>query len=216
MLMTNLARFVGIVAVSVAISGCGGGGGGGSCGNASCGGDLTGTWGFTSACIDTNVLKQAFLSGSMGACTQASVSANLSPTGTISLNTDGTYALALTLGGTTTINIPTSCLNGATCADLDAALQAEISTEPSIQSISCTGTSTCACVEVPAPETSNETGTYTTSGSTLTTTPTGASPDMASYCVKSTMQASTLTVGSSMMANGAMGNLVETLTAQKQ
>jgi len=204
--------------LSLAVSGCGGGSSssGGTCTVPTCGGDPTGTWTLTSSCLDTTALRQAFLQGSMGKCPQATVGANITPTGTLALNADLTYVANFTLGGNTTINIPTSCLNGATCADLSAALQLDISADPTIQSASCSGSGTCACTEVLVPQPVNESGTYTKSGSSLTLTATGGTPATDSYCVSGMGGGTMLTLGESMMSTGTMGNFATTLTGRKQ
>ena len=72
---------------------------------------------------------------------------------------------------------------GAETADAD--LAASFASEPSSQSATCTGTSTCNCTIIEAPDTLSESGTYSTSGNSLLTTPTGSvSPDTVDYCVK--------------------------------
>jgi hypothetical protein len=83
-------------------------------------------------------------------------------------------------------NVPTSCLGGMTCAALNAAIQAsqQQNPDPAIQSITCVGTGTCVCRFVGTPQTENETGTYTTSGTAITTTASGGTVDSGDYCVQ--------------------------------
>jgi len=104
---------------------------------------------------------------------------NLAQTGSAVFTTTG-YAMALTRGYSYTYNVPASCLNGGTCADLAA----ELAQSPTLQSSSCTGSTTCVCPLVYVPIDVTESGTYTTSGSTLTTTPTAGTAGSTSYCVE--------------------------------
>ena len=156
--------------------------GGPSCTEAPCGGNIAGTWNATGLCVDKSVLMAAFSEGLMGQCPQAALGdVNFVPTGSFVFNTDGSYQIALTLNGTLGVNVPVSCLNGGTCADLAASF----ASGSSAQSATCTGTSTCNCTIIEAPDTLSESGTYSTSGNSLLTTPTGSvSPDTVDYCVK--------------------------------
>jgi hypothetical protein len=186
--------------------------GGPACGNQPCGGDVVGTWNWSDVCIRTDVLKQDFLQGSMGACSQATVGANLSAAGAFTLNADHTYAVTLTMSGTTTTNVPMSCLAaGDSCAGLSARLQAALASDSSIQSASCSGTTTCVCTEILTPSSQNESGTYSTSGSSLVTTPTGAAADTVQYCVKDT----TITFHEPAMGTSTMASLVAAIVADK-
>ena len=113
-------------------------------------------------------------------CPSATVTnLNLTQTGSTVFTTTG-YAVAVTRAYSYTYNVPASCLNGGTCADLAA----EFAQSPTLQSSSCTGSTTCVCPLVYVPQDLTESGTYTTSGSTLTTTPTAGTAGTTSYCVE--------------------------------
>ena len=86
---------------------------------------------------------------------------------------------------TATIDVPASCLTAfdLTCADLDALLEAEAGGGPGAPTINCSGSSGCTCI-VSAPENLEESGTYTTDGTVLYTTPGGGGrPTRARICV---------------------------------
>lgn len=173
----------------LALVGCGGGDGNGAaaCGVTPCGGDIAGSWNAADICVDKALIAGGFM---VDGCPQASVGAiDFTPTGNFMFNTDGTYKLGLTLNGTIALNYPVSCLEGATCVELDAAVRLAMALDPNpaIQSVSCAGSSTCVCTFVAAPETLAEAGTYTTSGNNLVTTPTGSgTPETVEYCVQGT------------------------------
>ena len=188
--MTRLSVLgvAGAVSLSwLALAGCGGGdGSGAACGVTPCGGDITGAWNAADVCLDKAMLTADFM---VEGCPQASVGdINFTPTGNFMFNTDGTYNLGLALNGTIGLNYPVSCLEGATCVELDAAVKLAMLLEPNpaIQSVSCAGTSTCVCTFVATPETLAEAGTYTTSGNNLVTTPSGQPEDTIEYSVKGT------------------------------
>jgi hypothetical protein len=150
-----------------------------------CGGDLTGTWSFTNTCLTSKGITD----GEAASCAGVTFTVTaLSASGTLTFNADMTYtATSLMNGGTLDYNVPASC--ASSCSGLAANLQAG----SGVQSATCSGSSDCSCTVVKA-ETFSETGTYTTSGSTFSLTPTGggasritgsigaASP----YCVQGT------------------------------
>jgi hypothetical protein len=79
------------------------------------------------------------------------------------------------------VNWPIACITPATCADLQATYLAS----PNVQSATCTGTTLCTCVVTSTTPTAvSEQGTYTTSGSTMTTTPAGGTPTSGAFCVQ--------------------------------
>jgi hypothetical protein len=102
-----------------------------------------------------------------------------------------TYSVTETISSASiTETIPTSCFTTSgvtpTCAQLDQSIQALVTQSPdTYQSAHCSGGSTCTCTFTLAPQTTSETGTYTTSGTTITTTTdsTGASSS-SPYCVQ--------------------------------
>jgi hypothetical protein len=176
--------------------GCGGGGGdatgGATCAsNASCGGNVIGTWAIAQACNTTASFPTA-----CGAETY-SISDN-AQTGTIVFRADGSATEMLRTTGTLHDSLPPACLtNGETCADIDAARRDEVLTGTIYTAASCSDNAgTCECTLV-FDTTSNATGTYTTSGSTLTVT-TNGTPNPISYCVTGStlvMSVATRTIG---------------------
>ena len=216
--MKNLAVAVLLVPVFVLPVACGGHSsnnnivGGPSCTVAPCGGDIVGTWNPSEVCADKSVFMTAFLSGLMGQCPGANVgSVNFAPTGSMVFGADMSYSITLSIAGSISVNVPSSCLGGQTCADLAAQLQSAFAGDPTIQSVSCTGSTTCACPIVMSPDQTYETGTYTVSGSTLLTTPTGSTTaDSQQYCVKGT----TVTFPEPAMAQMQSGLVA--IVAQKQ
>jgi hypothetical protein len=194
------------------VSSCGGGGGGtGQCaGNNSCGGNVVGTWSISNLCV------QNAAAAAMGtSCPQTQVDASgLMETGTITFNSDMTYASTATLSGTIRETLPSSCLMSqgvtVTCAQLNTELQTLVQAANSpFSGGSCAQASSgCACSFQVASQTSTESGTYSVSGSTITTMPTGGTNSSETYCV----QGSTLTLSSMSMSGmpGASGEVILT------
>lgn len=162
----------------------GGGGGGGTCATAgNCGGDLTGDWRVTASCART--------SGTVGAtaCPNATVSGPLTFTGTASYNADLTYTATLATSGTEVVDVPASCLvqSGVpvTCEQLNFLLPTLM---PSLSALNlhCVSASGggCSCTATLNALTTTGSGTYTTSGGTLTVTPASGAPQANDYCVK--------------------------------
>ncbi|HYP88188.1 MAG TPA: hypothetical protein VEQ59_08540, partial [Polyangiaceae bacterium] len=60
----------------------------------------------------------------------------------------------------------------------------EATSDAGFSSVSCTGSSDCVCNLLLTPTTTNETGTYATSGGVITQTKAGGTPDDAPYCVQ--------------------------------
>jgi hypothetical protein len=186
--MQASARLVaGAVSLSWLALACGDGAGNGvpACGDAPCGGDLVGTWNHRSLCIDGTVYLASLPAGAN--CLPASVGAiDFVPSGSITLNADQTYELTFGVSGTMTFNYPLSCFDtGSTCADVELQFQVGLPSALA-QSVSCAGTSTCACTFVRTPASISESGLYTTSGSSLMLTQPDGQSDMLDYCVKGT------------------------------
>jgi hypothetical protein len=161
------------------------GGSSGSCGKVQpCGGSVVGTYNISAACINQAALNMQLQID----CPGAQVSyGNIHVSGNSSFNADMTYSLTETVSASVSESLPSSCLTqlGITsCAVLDAALQASIGSDPTIQSGHCSGSGTCTCTFVLAPQTNTESGTYTTAGTTLTTTASDGSTSSSAYCVQ--------------------------------
>jgi hypothetical protein len=169
-----------------------------------CGGDLTGSWVFTNACYTSTGIKD----GEAASCAGITLSVTaLYASGTLAFASDMTYtATALMNGGTLVYSDPESCHNGLSCSQLAT----DIQTSGGVQSAYCTGSGTCSCTVVKG-QTFSESGTYTTSGSTFSVTPTGGgtsritgSAGSGSYCV----QGATLhLLSTSTMSMGTTGQV---------
>lgn len=185
--MTNSirVRFVGLVflgALSAFVgAGCGGGGDGGSCGVAPCGGNLEGTWTFTGGCLNEAALAEEF---AVDECPTATISnTDVAQTGTATFTATG-YTLQGTLSVSFSLNIPASCYQPLTCADVNTLIQQEFAGNDSFQSVSCSGSGTCSCRFTGAQQALGETGTYTVSGNSFTATSTGGVVTTQDYCVQ--------------------------------
>jgi hypothetical protein len=164
--------------------------GGGSCGKvAPCGGDIVGSWTITGACVNNGAVTMQIAQLLPGCTTATGSVSNVHATGSASFNTDMTYTLTETLSASGQATIPPSCLQvsgfSITCADADLLLQQVIVTMPTgIQSAHCSGSSSCVCDFTLSPTTTNETGTYTTTGTTLATTADTGTVNSIDYCVQ--------------------------------
>ncbi|HEY2407333.1 MAG TPA: hypothetical protein VGI10_15085 [Polyangiaceae bacterium] len=145
----------------------GGGTGPVDCSFSACGGDITGAWTITAGCFNSN-------SSALSGCPTATVMAQTDVAGMVTFNADSTYSVNLTESGTINAEVPTSCLSGTTCDAFGTSNQ-----------VACTADTTgCACTKAIMPANSSESGTYTTSGTTFTTTKTGDTPGTPNqYCV---------------------------------
>jgi hypothetical protein len=92
-----------------------------------------------------------------------------------------TYTGNLTETITVQYNIPMTCLTGQTYAQYATALEQQSGT----LSASCSGTTTCACT-LSSQQVNDESGTYTSSGTTLTLTSTAGTSATGDYCVQGT------------------------------
>ena len=194
----------------VAVSGGCGGEDGDSCGEFSaCGGEVTGTWQIQNVCFTGN--PQALFEGCMGAKVDVG---GLEMTGNLTLGADMTFSRTSMLGGSMSVSLPSSCLTfnniTLTCSQLDAAVKAEIASDPDSEftSISCQDASGgCSCTFGVMPDSEMETGTYTVQGNVLSLRETGEDEsDTFQYCVSS----DTLKLQSSGMAamEEAVGGLI--------
>ena len=163
--------------------------GGPACNNGACGGDITGTWNVSSVCLSKSILMTTLTQELMGVCPSATVGDSSAPTtGSLMFNADLSYSIALSESVSLGMNLPISCFQGATCADLNTSFMQQVTGDPTIQSASCTGTNPCVCTITSVPMAITEAGTYTVSGTSITTTPTtgGTGVSTLSYCVKDT------------------------------
>ena len=149
-----------------------------------CGGDVVGEWRVEALCVTRAALEASFAEIAAGSfCpTQTLGNDTRGASGSLALNGDLTYAMSVTVTGTTEFNVPASCLGGASCADVSASLHAEIAAGLylGILAGSCSGTLNCLCHEVLSQPLSGS-GTYSTAGAALTAD--GVLGD-AQYCVQ--------------------------------
>jgi len=179
--ISTLSVVLASLALGASTAGCGGDSG--ACGVQPCGGDPVGNWHASSACADAAELNMAVLGGVMSFCSTATLSGySVRPSGTFNIAADMTYALNLTLNLTVSINVPSSCLMGQSCALLSTALQAQVGTD-GVTAASCSGSSSCTCT-VTGVQTEAEMGTYTTAGTEMTLTDSTGSTDGGPYCVQ--------------------------------
>ncbi len=177
-----------MVVAGTASFGCGGGGGmtgadggpgGGTCtSNASCGGDIVGAWTIVQACN-----AKASKSKTCGAETYTV--SNPVQSGTLTFRADGTATEVLRTTGTLADVLPPICLTNAaqTCADIEASYRELVQSGAGYTSASCADNAgTCECA-LGFDTTTNVSGTYTTSGSTLTVVTNGGSSSSQTYCV---------------------------------
>ncbi|HEY2902266.1 MAG TPA: hypothetical protein VGL59_16920, partial [Polyangia bacterium] len=112
---------------------------------------------------------------------------NVGEQGTVTYNSDLTYQQSGTTMFQMKLTIPNSCLAmGETCETLDSVYKQMMQTDPTYKMASCAaGATSCVCT-IAFSQDSNESGTYSTMGTNVTTTPTtaGATADTSGYCVQ--------------------------------
>jgi hypothetical protein len=147
-----------------------------------CGGDLTGTWNPSTVCPQKMEMLQN--------CPNSTAVLDDALSGTAVFNAAGTYTLNLPYTETFTGHFSPECLMAhpfADCPALQAALRASSDPPPSVINATCTGTAAagCDCTGTGSGMvTANQTGTYSVSGTTFTTTPNGGSASSPSgFCV---------------------------------
>lgn len=185
--MTDAKRMLVMVVFAAALapvlSACGDGG---SCGKVQpCGGDVVGNYNFTAACYNSAALGMEAIEG----CPEATVTINsLGVSGTANFGADMTYSVSQTITASASQTLPAPCLTMGgltlTCQQLDQLAQQLLLENPSIQSIRCSGSSSCTCTFTLAPMTTNASGTYTTSGTMLTLTSSTGGISGGPYCVQ--------------------------------
>jgi hypothetical protein len=160
--------------------GAGGGGGdvaGETCATMQpCGGDVTGTWTITAACIDFTL--------DLGAtCPGLTSSGTTTNTGSAAFRGDLTYDETFTVSGTLRYQYPSACLLGRTCAEQQDSLMQSGSAMGAFASVACQSSGAgCDCEGTVMPVARSETGTYSVGGGILTTVH-NATTDRNNYCV---------------------------------
>ncbi|HXJ20640.1 MAG TPA: hypothetical protein VMT03_10435 [Polyangia bacterium] len=178
--------------LACAVVSCGGGGdspgaganntGTGNCGKVEpCGGSVVGTWKANATCLDQTVVTMSFQSGLMGACpTATATNTPGAATGTLTLNSDLTYSMALTVPFEVSFAIPAACTGGMTCTAFAAGVSQAVGAG---STVTCTGTGDCACLMTTAADLSG-TGVYSTSGTMLSFDYSDGSSNSGDYCVQ--------------------------------
>lgn len=199
---------VATVLSSWSLAGCGSDGGGSeSCSGSPCGGDVVGTWNVTDYCFNA-------MEAVAEACPQAKISMDLSASGMVQYTSNGTYTSSLTLSGNASSTLPPACLMfqglTLTCEQVNqlyAARMAEPDFPFSSASCSAAGTS-CRCAFTLRPMVSNETGTYSVSGTTLSmTNAADGMTEVVEYCASG--NGSTLQIlETNMMGGGVTAGLI--------
>ncbi len=158
----------------------GGTAGSATCGNVqACGGNLVGTWTLTGLCLSPAALTPDYQNLVCSGLTVTSSNATVS--GTLALNSDMSYSLSQNVKLVLTYSFPSSCTGGLTCAAYGPQIQSTLSF--TAESITCTGTTTCACTDTHTNQ-AMDLGTYANSGTGLTLTSEYYGVESGSYCVQ--------------------------------
>ncbi len=146
------------------------------CSTAACGGDPEGTWAVNEGCAPDAEFELDW-------CAEGYMKVTgFTNTGTLTINADGSYATAFD-GGSVSMEIfaATSCLNGATCAELQEQAEQSI---PGVVCVDSTGGCTCTASTTTDPD--SDAGTWTASGSVITFSSTDdGNSQAADFCVDS-------------------------------
>lgn len=182
----------GVIGASILLlaASCGGNseGGGGSCGKVQpCGGNPTGVWEITTSCIDAralgdDVLRQ--LSAATGCDALRVEETHAEQTGSVSFNADMSYESTGSVSFDATVSVPASCITQGgftlTCGQLNQLIKQLMMAE--LGEVTCKeATGGCSCKLVTPPRAVDESGTYSVSGTKLTTSGSDAPSD---FCVQ--------------------------------
>jgi hypothetical protein len=116
-----------------------------------CGGDIVGRWTIVSSDVKVDVARPE--------CPTATATGHgLTMAGEAQYNTDGTYTHHISMVGSITFNVPSSCMPAnSTCTDLAGKFPRSV-----FQASSCTTVgSVCSCLVTYEPKTPSYSGTYT-------------------------------------------------------
>jgi hypothetical protein len=171
--------------ISLAGFGCSDDGDDNKCGQVQpCGGDVVGNWTIAGACVDPDAITNSDVESVKDLCPTLTYKTSYQASGSASF-TATSYTFDVQETVTATIDVPASCLTpfGLSCADLDGILQGEVGGGADGPTISCSGSGGCTCI-LSAPANLEESGTYTTDGNKLYTTPAGGGTgEVRPYCV---------------------------------
>lgn len=126
----------------------------------------------------------------------------LTVSGSMTFDADKTYQTDTTTSGSFVEVIPGQCLSmggfKASCAQLAAALQNQEDFNQIFSSLTCTGSDSCSCTFTLKPQRQTLSGTYSTSGTTLTLSNLAGEVDSGAYCA---------TPSQLTLLSGGMGSL---------
>ncbi|HMF43509.1 MAG TPA: hypothetical protein VKQ32_22705 [Polyangia bacterium] len=185
-------RAICIGLLGVGIGACGGGGGGvpASCGTtAPCGGDVVGTWVPDGSCVNQASIQATYMNAVGLECPAGSMVSIVEATSDWArvasmFDVGGTYSGTATFSATVAIAVPAACLVSRTCAGLDADFRSMVDPAGGIAAASCTDGGTACTCSITQQLSRTDTGTYQTSGNTLTLMPAGRDQTDTPYCVR--------------------------------
>ena len=144
-----------------------------------CGGDIKGEWKISTVCYD----EAALAASAKTLCAEATLkTTDVKVSGDISYEADGTFSQGATsVKATAELTLGASCLRGLTCEQI----QAQVEMDPmGAGGTTCTSASGGGCVcKSELSDSSQANGTYTVSGSSVTST-SGDQSESQDYCVK--------------------------------
>ncbi len=195
--------------ISFGNGGSGGSSGDNSCSFTPCGGSLLGTWHISGFCLSNRDAGSSTSLNDAGCSTTANVQKEEFG-GTFTFRNDGTYTIDFTLSSASTVTYSAPCLTGSfSCAALDTTYKSGGITDAGFSgSCSTVAGGSCVCSESFNEHPPSEDGTYSTSGTTVTSVPKSTgTPDTSDYCV----QGNTLKLRST--SSSSSSDVSATLTA---
>ena len=139
-----------------------------------CGGNVVGTWKPTKACISGLANPLAAF------CPSSTFQVSETLGGTVQFVANGTYSSNISSSVVEDLTIPASCLQGATCAQVQSSInQSGDGGAPAAMGTCTDAAGGCACHVTAAGSATPTSGVYTVSGSTIT-----LDGQPSPYCVK--------------------------------
>ncbi len=136
-------------------------------------------------------------------------------TGTVTLNADMTYTSIKSGRGTAMITVPAACLKQGAVQHACSDLESDFKGQGIYDTVKCTGSSDCTCTATFAMTDQSQSGTYSTSGSTLMTKASGNEPEGNEYCASGTSLTTKSSLSFGERIRGSMSvTMVQTLTKQ--
>ena len=198
------SRTISVIALGALVYGGAGCGGSDNCPSspAPCGGNIVGTWKFSSVCVDESMSSSAASScGAKVSVGQVKIS------GTLTFNKDMTYSEDTTGTVQETADEPASCLTGTgvTCEEIGSRFEQDISSDSASASGRCSKAgSGCHC-SFSVTQRSTDSGTYAVQGSVLGQNSSDNGDSHSDYCVQGNtlylqMSAMSMDMGSSTIS----------------